>query len=317
MAVRHKAAATLPYLIRTLRKEPQTRPLPSLRRAFSLYDQINLIDNVPEDQLRFQRYTDTGFTVNAVEYEGSVICLGNLLMSWSPKKFSEINSDRQGVWFSHANMASQMGIINGMVPSLICWEIWKSRCKARYEDKAMAAGQIIQNVGSWLQCLMPYIKCTKSYSFTDSIALQALRVAKKNMKFRPLRVVRWMTPLLNTFTLNTDGSSRDSNGLCGGGGFLVHLANYKTLTRTKYQLFAESYSSHLILVYDFCLVSEILILGCGRHVEYVDPELRRFIRSTGMKLEVIDSVFIISLLTILYFGCRALKYRNSIDIIDT
>jgi NADH dehydrogenase [ubiquinone] 1 alpha subcomplex assembly factor 3 len=59
MAVRQRAVATLPSLIRSLRKESPkpTNPtaLPSLRRAFSLYDQINLIDNVPEDQLRFQR----------------------------------------------------------------------------------------------------------------------------------------------------------------------------------------------------------------------------------------------------------------------
>lgn len=85
---------TLPNLMRSLRKgSPKAapnQPLPSLRRAFSLYDQINLIDNVPEDQLRFQGYTDTGFTVNGVQYEGSLLCIGNLLLSWTPKKFSEI-----------------------------------------------------------------------------------------------------------------------------------------------------------------------------------------------------------------------------------
>lgn len=57
MAVRQRAVAALPTLLRALRKEgisKQNQPLPSLRRAFSLYDQINLIDNVPEDQLRFQ-----------------------------------------------------------------------------------------------------------------------------------------------------------------------------------------------------------------------------------------------------------------------
>lgn len=63
MAVRQKAVATLPALMRAMRKGtpnpnhmPLNQPLPSLRRAFSLYDQINLIDNVPEDQLRFQQY---------------------------------------------------------------------------------------------------------------------------------------------------------------------------------------------------------------------------------------------------------------------
>lgn len=57
MAVRQRAAA-LPTLMRALRKEaqPRNQALPSLRRAFSLYDQINLITEAPEDQLRFQGY---------------------------------------------------------------------------------------------------------------------------------------------------------------------------------------------------------------------------------------------------------------------
>ncbi|KAL9429830.1 hypothetical protein AB3S75_025259 [Citrus x aurantiifolia] len=102
MAVRQRAVTTLPNLMRSLRKaSPKAtpnQPLPSLRRAFSLYDQINLIDNVPEDQLRFQGYTDTGFTVNGVQYEGSLLCIGNLLMSWTPKKFSEITPNSLSIF---------------------------------------------------------------------------------------------------------------------------------------------------------------------------------------------------------------------------
>ncbi|PIN06815.1 hypothetical protein CDL12_20632 [Handroanthus impetiginosus] len=101
MAVRQKAAAALPTLIRALRKEAPPRhhtALPSLRRAFSLYDQINLIDNVPEDQLRFQEIDDMGFKVNGVKYEGSLLCVGNLLMSWTPKKFAEITSESLSIF---------------------------------------------------------------------------------------------------------------------------------------------------------------------------------------------------------------------------
>ncbi|KAI4302860.1 hypothetical protein MLD38_038559 [Melastoma candidum] len=100
MAVRQR----LPDLVRAL-KLTQSKPiagsnlrLPSLRRAFSLYDQINLIDNVPEDQLRFQGYTETGFKVNGVSYEGSLLCVGNLLMSWSPTKLSEVTPDSLSIF---------------------------------------------------------------------------------------------------------------------------------------------------------------------------------------------------------------------------
>ncbi|KAK8715917.1 hypothetical protein V6N13_043242 [Hibiscus sabdariffa] len=161
MAVRVRGAVeTLPKLMRRLRKDSasstvsvtQTPVLPSLRRAFSLYDQINLIDNVPDDQLRFQRYTETGFTVNGVNYEGSLLCVGNLVTSWGPRNFSEIT------------------------------------------PQSLSIFQII----------------------------------------RPIPV-----------------------------------------------LFSQSILS--------CFILEILILGCGRNIEPVDPELRRFIRSTGMKLEPLDS----------------------------
>ncbi|VYS55516.1 unnamed protein product [Arabidopsis thaliana] len=103
MAMRLKSMATLPKLIQSMRKEvpKHSNPvLPSLRRAFSLYDQINLIDNVPEDQLRFQEFNDTSFTVNGVKYEGSLLCVGNLLMSWSPRKFSEITTDSLSIFLT-------------------------------------------------------------------------------------------------------------------------------------------------------------------------------------------------------------------------
>lgn len=42
----------------------------------------------------FCRYTDTGFTVTGKSYEGSVLCIGNLILSWTPKTFAEITADR-------------------------------------------------------------------------------------------------------------------------------------------------------------------------------------------------------------------------------
>ncbi|RZS24371.1 hypothetical protein BHM03_00057433 [Ensete ventricosum] len=113
------------------------------RRTFSLYDQINLIDTVPEDQLRFQWYMflpltsqmllidamekfshgyqshylslahpkqpvlsptqtelygDTGFTVNGVKYEGSLLVVEHKLMTWTPKTFSEITPESLSVF---------------------------------------------------------------------------------------------------------------------------------------------------------------------------------------------------------------------------
>ncbi|XP_031500733.1 uncharacterized protein LOC116264571 isoform X2 [Nymphaea colorata] len=71
MAQRHKALAAFPTLLRSLRNPSSQKPfkpssLPSLR------------------------FTDTGFTVNGVQYEGSLLCVGNMVLSWSPRKWSEV-----------------------------------------------------------------------------------------------------------------------------------------------------------------------------------------------------------------------------------
>uniref|UniRef100_A0A0D9XMR7 NADH dehydrogenase [ubiquinone] 1 alpha subcomplex assembly factor 3 n=1 Tax=Leersia perrieri TaxID=77586 RepID=A0A0D9XMR7_9ORYZ len=97
-----KALAALPHLVKSLRSsEPSPRHLrhlPSLRRTFSLYDQINLIDSVPEDQLRFQTYDDTGFMINKVKYEGSLLVVENKIMTWSPKTFAEITAESLSIF---------------------------------------------------------------------------------------------------------------------------------------------------------------------------------------------------------------------------
>ncbi|NP_001143587.2 uncharacterized protein LOC100276291 [Zea mays] len=98
-----KALVALPQLVKSLRSDPvsgsaRLRHLPSLRRTFSLYDQINLIDSVPEDELRFQSYDDTGFKINNIKYEGSLLIVENKIMTWAPKTFSEITAESLSIF---------------------------------------------------------------------------------------------------------------------------------------------------------------------------------------------------------------------------
>ncbi|KAJ6840738.1 NADH dehydrogenase [ubiquinone] 1 alpha subcomplex assembly factor 3 [Iris pallida] len=76
--VRQSAVASmLPYLAKTLRSESpkiSNQTLPSLR------------------------YTDTGFTINRVNYEGSLLIVENKIMSWAPKRFSEITTESLSIF---------------------------------------------------------------------------------------------------------------------------------------------------------------------------------------------------------------------------
>lgn len=66
---------------------------------------------------KFFRYNDTGFAVNGVEYEGSLLCVGNLLLSWKPKKFSEITADRFVCSFLHLFFLDEMLFCTLFLPS--------------------------------------------------------------------------------------------------------------------------------------------------------------------------------------------------------
>ncbi|KAG0498823.1 hypothetical protein HPP92_003514 [Vanilla planifolia] len=74
---RRRVVSLLPYVVRTLRKESPNhanRMLPSLR------------------------YSETGFTINGVKYEGSLLIVENKVMSWAPKRFSEINAESLSIF---------------------------------------------------------------------------------------------------------------------------------------------------------------------------------------------------------------------------
>lgn len=93
--------------------------------------------------------------------------------------------------------------------TVICWEIWKNRCTARFENKKISAWNIIQKVDILVTMA---IKC----HFTD-IQLPGRWHDKCKMieKLSPMiqsKVVLWIRPDLDWVKLNVDGCSKDNPG---------------------------------------------------------------------------------------------------------
>ncbi|MCO5613149.1 hypothetical protein L7F22_067425 [Adiantum nelumboides] len=55
---------------------------------------------VAEERRRsfLRRYTDTGFNINNVLHEGSLMCHGNLILTWTPKTFKEITPESLSIF---------------------------------------------------------------------------------------------------------------------------------------------------------------------------------------------------------------------------
>ncbi|GLJ21544.1 hypothetical protein SUGI_0399150 [Cryptomeria japonica] len=97
MAVKLSARG-LPFVLRAIGNSSNAKSWPSLRRAFSIYDQINVLPGVPKDLIRIEGCTDTGFVANGVQYEGSLICINNLILSWSPRQLVDVTSDSLSIF---------------------------------------------------------------------------------------------------------------------------------------------------------------------------------------------------------------------------
>ncbi|KAI5075214.1 hypothetical protein GOP47_0009290 [Adiantum capillus-veneris] len=70
------------------------------KRWISLYEQMKMMDKLAEEsgRLRFTGYNDTGFHINNVFHEGSVMCHRNLILSWTPRTFKEITPESLSIF---------------------------------------------------------------------------------------------------------------------------------------------------------------------------------------------------------------------------
>ncbi|KAF3617049.1 hypothetical protein FXO38_34217 [Capsicum annuum] len=107
------------------------------------------------------------------------------------------------------------------LPTVFCWEIWKSRCNARFEGNKVSTYRIVEQVtklmglilnkqfpclnfrGSWQEM------CSKIDGATPTIIT---------------KIIKWLHPPDNFLKLNTDGCSKGNRGEAVGGGILKRLS---------------------------------------------------------------------------------------------
>ncbi|XP_027077095.1 uncharacterized protein [Coffea arabica] len=112
----------------------------------------------------------------------------------------------------------KLKLVYQLLPSLICWHLWKARNTAVWEGKVLSVMQINTFVLSDLYDIF-------QLHFTDigvgryswPCFYSSLVSWQKPFKFI---LVRWIPPVLTTCKLNTDGSSLGNPGRSGGGGVL-------------------------------------------------------------------------------------------------
>ncbi|XP_027174512.1 uncharacterized protein LOC113774142 [Coffea eugenioides] len=120
-------------------------------------------------------------------------------------------------WWMSSSRSEKGRFLFFVLPSLICWHIWKARNKAYYEGVQMRLGRICHDI-------LIDMKGVVEVQFNQRLGVQTFLQLYEGTAHPPpcysVQLVGWRVTEEGTLTLNTDGCSKGNPGVSGGGGIL-------------------------------------------------------------------------------------------------
>ncbi|MQM01654.1 hypothetical protein Taro_034414 [Colocasia esculenta] len=116
----------------------------------------------------------------------------------------------------NTNVQTPLGFISIYCLILMLWELWKSRCAARFDHQRRRPAEIIRSIKLHVGLVLGKMMFKTDQSLVTHQLLQSYGFTYHTMAKR-MKLVRWIPPLVD-FCLNVDGASKGNPGLCGGGG---------------------------------------------------------------------------------------------------
>ncbi|KAH0645546.1 hypothetical protein KY284_033430 [Solanum tuberosum] len=120
-------------------------------------------------------------------------------------------------WMTKTNNKIQE-TMHQCLPTILCWEIWKSRCNARFEGIKASTYRIIERV-TWLMTLI-LNKQFPCLNFAGNWKELCIKIERVNLVLN-IKFIKWREPPDNYLKLNTDGCSKGNPGEAGGGGLAI------------------------------------------------------------------------------------------------
>ncbi|KAG2411275.1 hypothetical protein I3760_Q015100 [Carya illinoinensis] len=164
-----------------------------------------------------------------VESLNHVLCAGlEVQMVW--RYFAEICNVRlphirnwKGMmlyWWQKAKKNARVGWLRGVIPIMISWALWKSRCLSRIEGVPFSIDAIIRQVKWFLQEACCSVQSFHKINTGDYEIMQRLNLPIIPTRNKQLKYIKWEMPEVGTVKLNVDGGARNNPGEAGGGGII-------------------------------------------------------------------------------------------------
>ncbi|XP_060197735.1 uncharacterized protein LOC132626759 isoform X2 [Lycium barbarum] len=116
-------------------------------------------------------------------------------------------------WYVKAENGLHKDLLK-VIPVVIFWEIWKSRCSNRYEKSKISKAWVIYQVSYHIRWLVTKTNNNKRWKWPwHELCKQIMLLSPKI----DCIIVRWIRPPLNWIKLNTDGSHNCEDDIGAGG----------------------------------------------------------------------------------------------------
>lgn len=119
-------------------------------------------------------------------------------------------------WWQQVKGKSLHAWLLSLLPNVILWQIWKFRCKARFENTKTQSDTIISTIKSQIVETYAAFKLTLPKGNVSSEALNFFGMNTKDI-CRTYQLVRWIPPPLRWTKLNTNGACKVNPGSVAGG----------------------------------------------------------------------------------------------------
>ena len=120
-------------------------------------------------------------------------------------------------WWLSSQSDVHKRLVVDILPSFICWHVWKARNKAVWEGVHLSCGEVCRAILRDVSEVVAgkFGKVTVALTFN-----QFLDQISAHRPIQRCRLVRWHAPSGGFMLLNTDGCSKGNPGPSGGGGVL-------------------------------------------------------------------------------------------------